>query len=62
MKAVFIDTTRTGYAPDQCQGTLTVGEIIETLSQFDDAQPVYFRNDGGYTYGRISYENFEEEE
>lgn len=54
MDAVFLNTTRSGYAPDQCGRTLTVGELIELLEEFDYDRPVYFRNDNGYTYGSLT--------
>ncbi len=54
MKALFIDGKRNGYSPDQCGKTLTVGELIELLQEFDEDRPVYLRNDNGYTYGSIT--------
>ena len=50
---VFIDTRRNGYTPSQCGKTMTVGELIEVLENFDEEAEVYFRNDNGYTYGSI---------
>lgn len=54
MKALFIEGNRNGYDIDQCGRTLTVGELIELLSEFDPDRPVYLRNDNGYTYGSIT--------
>lgn len=54
MKALYIKGKRNGYAPDQCGRTLTVGELIEILSEFDEDRPVYLCNDNGYTYGSIT--------
>lgn len=54
MKALYIEGKRNGYGPDQCGQTLTVGELIEILEQFDYGRPVYLRNDNGYTYGSIT--------
>lgn len=54
MKALYIEGKRNGYGPDQCGQTLTVGELIEILEQFDYGRPVYLRNDRGYTYGSIT--------
>lgn len=68
MKALYIEGKRNGYGPDQCGRTLTVGELIEILEEFDYGRPVYLRNDNGYTYGSIteyninSAEEFEEDE
>ena len=52
-KPVFINANINGYEPSQCGPTLTVGELIELLSDFDDEQPVYLKFDNGYTYGSI---------
>lgn len=52
-KKVFIETTREGYSPEQCGSTLTVGELIEILSAYDEDLEVYFSNDKGYTFGAI---------
>lgn len=54
MKPIYITGKRNGYAPDQCGKTLTVGELIEMLEEFDDCRPVYLMNDGGYTFGSIT--------
>ena len=58
---VFLNTNRTGYSPDQIYQTLTVQEIIDIFSGFDPDAKVYFRNDNGYTYGSISYQDINEE-
>jgi hypothetical protein len=42
--------------------TMTVRELIERLSEFDEDALVAFRNDNGYTYGSISYDDIEEYE
>ena len=34
--------------------TITVGELIEFLHQFDRDREVFIRNDGGYTFGSIN--------
>ena len=52
-KPVFINANNNGYEPSQCGPTLTVGELIELLSDFDENTPVYLRFDNGYTYGSI---------
>lgn len=53
MTNVYIDSRRDGYSPRQCHDTMTVGELIDILSQYDEDQPVYIRNDNGYTYGSV---------
>lgn len=57
MKALYIDGKRNGYTPDQCGHTMTVGELIALLSEFDEDRPVYLRNDRGYTFGSITEAN-----
>lgn len=57
MKALFIEGKRNGYGPDQCGRTMTVGELISILSEFDEDRPVFLRNDNGYTYGSIREED-----
>ena len=57
MKALYIESNRNGYNIDQCGRTLTAGELIAILEQFDSDCPIYLRNDGGYTYGSITEED-----
>ena len=52
-----IETHRSGYSVDQCGRTLSVAELIDYLSQWDENTPVYFSNDNGYTYGSISFDD-----
>ena len=63
MKALYIEVRRNGYSPDQCgSGTMTVGELIKFLQDFDEDTPVYLKNDNGYTYGNITESSFEEDD
>ena len=62
MTNVYIDSRRDGYSPSQCHDTMTVGELIDILSQYDEDQPVYIRNDNGYTYGSITERDIEDAE
>ena len=56
---VFIDGRRSGYNPNQCRETATVQEFIDFLKEkidygeYDPNEPIYLRNDRGYTYGEI---------
>lgn len=63
---ITFETKREGYAPNQCGNTMTVGELIQYLNQFDEDAKVFYSNDNGYTYGSIkSYqinENYEEDD
>ena len=61
MKKVFIDGKRNGYSPAQCGKTLTVGELIAILQDFDEDSKIFLKNDNGYTYGSITSHNIDEE-
>jgi hypothetical protein len=60
MVALFITGNRNGYSPEQCGKTMTVGDLMEHLAEFDEDTPIYLRNDGGYTYGSINELDFSE--
>ena len=57
---LYINANRTGYSPAQIQHTMTVGELIAALEEFDENTPVLLKHDGGYTYGGISWGDLEE--
>lgn len=61
MKTLYIEGRRNGYEPGQCGRTMTVGELIEFLQDFDEDIPIYLKNDNGYTYGNITESSFEED-
>jgi hypothetical protein len=62
--AIIINANREGYGTDQITNTMTVGELIDALSDFDEDTPVYIGNDrtsyGWYTYGGITMRDIEE--
>ena len=60
MNVLFLDGRRTGYTPEQCGKTMTVADLMAYLEQFNEETPVYIINDGGYTYGNIDEDSFEE--
>ena len=63
--AVIMNTRRSGYAPNQCGRTMTVGELVKLLQQFDPEEKVYTGHDNRYTYGSVremDIETFFEEE
>ena len=66
MLAVVINANREGYSLDQLYGTLTVGDLIAYLSDFDDELPIVIGNDkqhgSWYTFGSISYDDIQEYE
>lgn len=60
MKSLIYSTFREGYGPGQVRRTMTVGELIAFLEDYDEDTPVYLSFDNGYTYGGISEGRFEE--
>lgn len=62
---VIIEVHRAGYATDQIRETMTVGNLIEMLEQFEPDALVYTSHDNGYTFGGINdwdFDEIEEEE
>lgn len=57
---VYIEGRRNGYSPEQCGRTMTVGDLIAYLEQFEEDAEVYLNNDNGYTFGSITESSFEE--
>ena len=54
MKALEVLTVREKYFMEDVRDTMTVGELTQFLSDYDDDTPIYLSFDGGYTYGGIS--------
>lgn len=54
-KVIIIEGSRSGYSLNQVYEPITVGELIERLSRYDEDTKVYLGNDlqsyGWYTYG-----------
>lgn len=59
---LFIEGRRNGYNPNQCGRTMTVGDLIGLLEDYDENAPVYIINDNGYTYGSITEDSFSKHE
>ena len=59
---LIIDTEREGYGTDQVRRTMTVGDLIAALEQYDEDTPVFLGFDRRYTYGGITKACFEEVE
>ena len=57
---LIMNTTRSGYNPSQCYSTMTVGELIEFLQQYDPDTKIYTGHDRKYTFGEIRESQFEE--
>lgn len=54
-QVVIIEADREGYSFEQIRSTMTVGELIEALEQFDEDAQVFLSHDNGYTYGGITF-------
>ncbi|MBS4989864.1 hypothetical protein [Anaerotruncus colihominis] len=61
MEKLIYSTFREGYGIDQIHRTMTVGELMAFLENYDENTPVYLSFDNGYTYGGITEERFEED-
>ena len=59
---LIIEAKKEGYTPSQVRRTMTVGELIGYLEQFDENTPVYLSHDSGYTYGGITQHDFRDGE
>ena len=57
-QVIIIEANREGYGIDQIRETMTAGEIIDWLSQYDEETPVYLSHDNGYTFGGIRERDF----
>lgn len=57
---LFIEGKRNGYNINQCGNTMTVGEMIDFLSNYDNDTKIYLKNDNGYTFGNIEENSIEE--
>lgn len=56
---IIINAVRDSYSPEECSNTLTVGELIDELSNFDTDEKVVLSFDNGYTYGSITSERID---
>lgn len=61
-RVLYIDAQREGYGIDQVRHTMTVGDLIDYLAQFDEEAQVYLRHDGGVTMYSFEEDTPEEEE
>ena len=57
---LMINAERQSYGIEHIRETMTVGELIAYLEDFDEDTEVYLKHDKGYTYGGITYECFED--
>ena len=60
---VMIEGRRDCYgAEDIVNSTITVGNLIALLEEYDEDTPVMLNNDNGYTYGEIHGYTIDEQE
>lgn len=59
MEKLYINSIREGYSTNQCRKTMTVGELIELLQNYEPETEIFIKNDGGYTYGSIEEDRIE---
>lgn len=59
---VIIEAVREGYSTEQVRNTMTVKELIDVLSEYDEDAKVYLFHDNVYTYGGIRYGSFSRQE
>ena len=57
---VIMEVHRRGYSTEQITDTISVGELINILRQFDEDAKIYTSHDNGYTFGGIHEYDFEE--
>lgn len=62
MTDLILEVSREAYGISDVRRTMTVAELIEFLSDFNDDTKVYVSHDNGYTYGGIRESAFEERE
>lgn len=60
-EVIFIEGRREGYGIEQIRKTMTVGELIDFLSGYDEDTEIYLNNDNGYTYGSITWSSITSE-
>lgn len=59
MKLLY-NTSRDAYDLEDVRRTMTVGELIAHLQDYDPDTPVYLGFDNGYTYGGLNERSFKE--
>lgn len=61
-KFLVLEGKREQYCPCWLRRTMTVGELRELLTHYDDDLPVILSSDDGYLYGSINNYDFRTEE
>lgn len=59
---LIVETERYAYAPEACaESTMTVGELMSLLQDYNEDTPVILSNDNGYTFGRLMQDSISED-
>ena len=53
MKALVFEVSREAYGIEQVNRTMTVGELVALLQEYDEDRLVILSHDNGYTFGGI---------
>ena len=62
MTKLILNTKREGYGTDQINKTMTAGELIRFLEDYDEDTKIYLAFDNHYTYGAVLERYFEEDD
>ncbi|MBR2215289.1 MAG: hypothetical protein IJ849_05980 [Selenomonadaceae bacterium] len=60
MKRLVLNAEREAYDIGQIRETMTTGELIRLLEEYDEDTPIYLSHDNGYTYGAVLERRFDE--
>ena len=60
-QVIKINAIREHYGIEDVDSTMTVGELIECLKQYDEDAKMVLSFDNGYTYGGIREDMIEED-
>ena len=58
MANIIIKSHRDGYNIKQVEKTMSVGELIAYLQNFNEEDKLYVSHDGGYMYSGVCEEDF----
>lgn len=51
---IIIENVPEWYTLEHCGQTMTAGELMDVLSEYDPSTPIYISNDNGYTYSSLT--------
>ena len=58
MANIIIKSHRDGYRISQVENTMTVGQLISYLQNFNENDKLYVSHDGGFMYSGVYEEDF----